>query len=211
MWQPQWVSSDHSPSDTAGVSRAVPKALASTRWSLGGFRGVGYDKGRPLLVQALWFAVLNLVFTKWWLPARWRVLILRKFGAQIGDGVIIRHRVRVHWPWKLVVGADSWIGEGCWLLNLEPIHIGSDVCLSQESFLCTGSHNRFSPTFEFDNRPIEVEDGSWVGARATVLRGVRVGAGSVVGAGAVVTSSLAPGTLVGAGDITRRPAAAESR
>ena len=37
---------------------------------LSGFRGDGYDKGRPLVVQALWFAVLNLVVVKWWCPSR---------------------------------------------------------------------------------------------------------------------------------------------
>jgi putative colanic acid biosynthesis acetyltransferase WcaF len=163
--------------------------------SLAGFTGVGYDKGRGVAVQALWLAVSNLVFTQWWCPARLRVALLRGFGASIGEGVLIRQNVRVHWPWKLVVGDNTWIGDGAWLLNLEPITIGSNVCVSQQALLCTGSHDRRSRTFEFDNAPITVGDGAWIAARATVLRGVQVGAGATVGAGAVASKSITPDTL----------------
>src|SRR5664280_2710554 len=64
------------------------------RRSLRDFRGTGYDKGRPIVVQALWFAFMNLVFMKWWLPASWRVYLLRAFGSEVGKNVLIRHRVR---------------------------------------------------------------------------------------------------------------------
>lgn len=160
------------------------------------FTGAGYDKGRPVVVQALWFAVMNLVFVKWWCPARLRPVLLRLFGARVGERVFIRHRVRVLWPWKLVVGDDCWIGEDAWLLNLEPVTLGHDVCLSQAAFLCAGSHDRTSETFEYDNGPIVVGDGAWIGARATVLRGVTVGAGAVVGACARVGRDVPDGALV---------------
>lgn len=171
--------------------------------SLRGFTGAGYDKGRPAAVQALWFAVLHLAFYRWWFPPRLRPALLRAFGAAVGRRVLIRHRVRVQWPWKLAVGDDVWIGEDAWLVNLEPITIGDDVCVSQGALLCTGSHRRSSPTFEFDNAPIELKSGSWVAARAIVLRGVTLGEGAVVGAGAVAHRDLAPGeSLVAAGTRT---------
>jgi putative colanic acid biosynthesis acetyltransferase WcaF len=163
---------------------------------LSGFRGDGYDKGRPLVVQALWFATLNLVFVKWWCPARVRVLLLRLFGADIGRGVLIRHRARVHWPWKLTVGDHSWIGEDVWMMNLEPLEIGSSACLSQGSRLICGSHDRRSPTFEFDNGPIVIGDGVWVAAGCTVLRGAVVGDFAVLAAGAVVSGTVEPFALV---------------
>ncbi|WP_030174505.1 acetyltransferase [Streptomyces sp. NRRL S-813] len=166
---------------------------------LRGFTGAGYDKGRPLLVQAAWFAVLNLVFVKWWFPTRWRPAVLRAFGARIGRRVLIRQRVRVHWPWRLDIGDDVWIGEGAWLLNLEQITIGSNVCVSQDALLCTGSHQRLSSTFEFDNGPIRLEPGSWVAARAVVLRGVTVGRSGVVGASAVAHHDVGPGAVVTTG------------
>lgn len=161
--------------------------------SLAGFTGRGYDKGRPVAVQAAWMAVSGLVVSRWWCPNRVRVAVLRRFGAQIGPGVLIRHRVRIHWPWKLTVGADTWIGEGVWILNLEPVTIGADVCISQEVLLCTGSHDFRSPTFEFDNAPIVIGDRAWVAARATVLRGVHVGDDAVVGAAALITCDVQAG------------------
>lgn len=150
------------------------------------FEGLGYDKGRGTAVQALWFAVMNLIFVKWWCPRVLRVRILRLFGASIGTGVLIRHRVRVLWPWKFTVGDDCWIGEDVWVLNLEPVTLGNNVCLSQGAFLCTGSHDVNSRAFEYDNAPITVGDGVWVAAFAKLLRGVDIDSGSVVPAGAIV-------------------------
>jgi putative colanic acid biosynthesis acetyltransferase WcaF len=156
----------------------------------------GYDKGRSRVVQALWFAVMNVVFMSWLCPAALRVFILRIFGAQIADGVLIRHRVRILWPWKLTIGADSWIGEGAWLLNLEPIDIGSDVCISQEAMLCTGNHDFYASDFRYRNAPIAVEDGAWVATRSLVLPGVTIGRHAVVGAGTTVSADVPAMTLV---------------
>jgi len=164
-------------------------------WRLADFTGAGYDKGRPKLIQALWLASSDVIMN-WWFPPKARVAVLRAFGAQIGDGVLIRHRVRIHWPWKLTVGSDTWIGEGTWILNLEPVTIGSNVCVSQDVLLCTGSHDRRSPSFEFDNGPISIGDGAWVATRATVLRGVTVGPGAIIGATTLVPSDVPPGSTV---------------
>jgi len=171
---------------------ADPDRAGRVERDLSAFTGVGYDKGRSRLWQAAWFATMNLVFSKWWLPARFRPVILRAFGATVGERVLIRHRVRVLWPWKLTIGDDCWIGEGVWLLNLEPIVLEDDVCLSQESLLCTGSHRRADPAFEFDNAAIRVRQGAWVAARATVLRGSTIAAGEVVGAHSVRTRTQRP-------------------
>lgn len=159
------------------------------------FTGRGYDKGRSTLVQALWFAILNVVFVKWWCPKHLRVTLLWLFGATGGRNVFIRHRVRVLWPWKLAIGDNSWIGEDAWRLNLEQITIGADVCVSQAVSLITGSHDRHSSTFEYDNAPISIMDGVWVAFGASVLRGVRVGLGATVAAHAVVREDMRTGEL----------------
>jgi putative colanic acid biosynthesis acetyltransferase WcaF len=164
--------------------------------SLAARRGKPYDKGRGVRAQALWVALQHSVFTRVWCPNRVRVAILRAFGARIGQGVLIRHRVRIQWPWKLTVGDNSWIGTDVELYNLDHITIGNDVCISQQVYVCTGSHDRHSPTFEFDNAPIVLEDGVWLCARATVLRGVMFGANSTVAATALVTRDVPPDSIV---------------
>ncbi|TLQ47198.1 WcaF family extracellular polysaccharide biosynthesis acetyltransferase [Streptomyces marianii] len=168
------------------------------------FTLAGYDKGRSRIVQALWFAVMNTVFMAWFTPARVRTALLRAFGARIGTGVLIRHRVRVLWPWKLAVGDHTWIGEGAWILNLEPVAIGSHVCVSQEALLCTGSHDHRAADFRYRNGPITVDDGAWIATRATVLAGVKVGRCAVVGAGAVLHKDL-PELTMHTADHQRRP------
>lgn len=159
----------------------------------------GYDKGRPRAVQAAWFAVQNLVFAAWWCPAPLRVALLRAFGARVGEGVLIRHRVRVLWPWKLTIGDHAWIGEGAWVLNLEPVTIGAHACVSQEAMLCTGSHDHTRADFAYRNAPIVVGDGAWVAARAIVLPGVVVGDEAVVAAGVTVSKDVPARTLRTAG------------
>jgi putative colanic acid biosynthesis acetyltransferase WcaF len=138
----------------------------------------------------------NLIFAKWWLPQALRPILLRLFGAEIGQNVLIRHRVRVLWPWKLTIGNNCWIGEDAWVLNLEPVSIGHDVCVSQGAFLCTGSHDMTSPSFEYDNGPITIGDGVWLGAQAMVLRGVTIGPGSVIAARARVSSAVSPSSML---------------
>jgi putative colanic acid biosynthesis acetyltransferase WcaF len=157
------------------------------------FTGTGYDKGRPKTVQALWILASAAVVERIWCPPALRVEILRIFGAKIGQRVLIRQGVRVHWPWKLVIGDDVWIGVDAWLLNLEPIEIGSDVCISQGALICTGSHDSKSPSFEFDNAPIRINDRAWIAARATILRGVTVGTDAIVGATALVVKDVPAG------------------
>ncbi len=169
-------------------------------WRLAHFTGTNYDKGRSWFVQAAWFAVSHLIFQKWWCSRRLRLTLLRSFGAVVGEGVLIRQRVRIHWPWKLEVGADTWIGEDVWILNLESVTIGRDVCLSQGAFLCTGSHDRRSASFEFDNAAISVEDQSWIATQALVLRGVTVGSRVVVGARSVITRDVPTGSVVPAAE-----------
>jgi putative colanic acid biosynthesis acetyltransferase WcaF len=163
--------------------------------SLRTFTRAGYDKGRPISMQALWFVCMNLVFVKWWCPPSARPLMLRAFGARVGDRVLIRHRVRVLWPWKLTIGDDVWIGEDAWLLNLEPITIEHDVCLSQGALLVTGSHDRHSPSFAYANAPIIIGAGVWVAARATVLAGVTVGPDAVVSAATTVARDVPAGAM----------------
>ena len=117
---------------------------------------------------------------------------MRLFGARIGNGVDIKPRVRIKFPWKLTVGDDSWIGEGVWIDNLADVKIGSHCCISQAAYLCTGSHDWSKPGFDLITASIDIKDGSWICARSIVGPGVATGEGSVLALGSVATRDLAP-------------------
>jgi putative colanic acid biosynthesis acetyltransferase WcaF len=118
--------------------------------------------------------------------------VLRVFGAKVGRNVTIKPQVKITFPWKLTIGDHVWLGEECWLQNLERIVIGSHVCISQRAFLCTGNHNYKSPKFDLIVKPIQVEDGAWLGAGCWVGPGVTVGSHAILSAGSVTAQDLSP-------------------
>ena len=91
--------------------------------------------------------------------------------------MVIRAQGEYHLPWRLTLGDDVWIGEEVLLLTLAPIVIESDVCISQRSFLCTGSLDFRAEDFGLIVKPITVRRGTWVAAQAFVAPGVEVGGG----------------------------------
>lgn len=153
----------------------------------------GFDRGAGIFKEALWLVVSLLLFQA--CPFSFSALkrtVLRAFGARIGRNVTIKPRVKITFPWKLTIGNHVWLGEECWLLNLEHITIADNVCISQRAFLCTGSHNYKSPKFDLIVKPIHVEEGAWIGANAWVGPGVTVGSHAVLAAGSVATKNLEP-------------------
>ena len=157
------------------------------------FTKKGYHPGRSACVRSAWFIANAVTFDTWLLPHyRAKSLILRLFGARIGERVVIKPRVKIKHPWRLSVGDHSWIGEGAWIDNLADIEIGSNVCISQDAYLLTGNHDYTDPRFGLITRPIVVEDGAWIGARAVVCPGVRVASHSVLSVGSVLTKDTEP-------------------
>ncbi|MGC9943704.1 MAG: WcaF family extracellular polysaccharide biosynthesis acetyltransferase [Verrucomicrobiota bacterium] len=155
-----------------------------------------FDRGAGKVKEGLWLVVSLLLFRL--CPFSFSALkcsVLRFFGAKIGRGVVIKPQVKVTFPWKLEVGDFVWLGEECWLLNLEKIIIKSNVCVSQRSFLCTGSHNFKLPTFDLITKPIVLSEGAWIGAGAWVGPGVTVGEQSVLTACSVATKNLEAGGI----------------
>ena len=118
-------------------------------------------------------------------------------GAKIGRGVVIRSRVNITFPWRFECGDHVWIGDEVFILSLDRVVIGSNVCISQRAFLCTGSHDFRQETFDLVTGPIVVKDGCWIGAQAFVGPGVDFEEGSRCLAGAVVVRNVAAGTCVG--------------
>ncbi len=135
---------------------------------------------------------------------RVRTSLYRLIGVKIGRRTLVHGKIELHAeskPWsRLTIGDDCQITGPLYVDSAALVTIGNHVAVGHHAMLITTSHDS---TYEHQRcgdafaRPIIIEDGSWIGARATVLPGVQVGAGSIVGAGAVVTRDVPANTLVG--------------
>lgn len=155
---------------------------------LGGYDQSHYSRGRSALVVIAWDLVQSwLIRTSPHPCYGWRRFWYRLFGARIGRQVLIRNSVLCNYPWRLTIGDRSWIGDQATLYCLGNIAIGSDAVVSQQAYLCTGTHDHASPHFTLIVKPITIHAGAWVALGALVMPGVTVGEGALIGARAVLT------------------------
>lgn len=151
-----------------------------------------------------------------------RAMVLRARGARVGAKARIGRGVRVDRPWavelgprceieehvwlKVVddraavrVGASSFLGRGVEIDASERVEIGAHVLLAPGVFITDHAHKTDAgqriDAQGCTSSPVVIEDDVWLGARAVVLPGVRIGRGAVVGAGAVVTRDIPPETI----------------
>ena len=152
-----------------------------------------FNRGACKLKEALWLVVRSLLFAPWFsIPSGIKVVALRTFGAKVGQGVVIRSRVNITFPWKLTIGDHVWIGDEVMILSLAPVTIASHVCISQRAFLCTGSHKFRSEKFDLITKPISIGEGCWIAANVFVAPGVTLASHTMCAAGAVVLKSAGP-------------------
>lgn len=157
---------------------------------LSSFNNSWYDPGAGVLKRTCWFLINTCFFNSWFPINSIKVLILKAFGAGVGVGVMIKPRVNIKYPWKLFIGNYVWIGEGVWIDNLDTVTIGHNACLSQGAYILTGNHNFKKSSFDLITKPIVIEEGAWIGAKAVVCPGVTCGSHSVLTVGSVATANL---------------------
>jgi putative colanic acid biosynthesis acetyltransferase WcaF len=144
-------------------------------------------------VRSVWFVINALVLRNPAVPlTSLKTALLRLFGARIGRAVVIKPSVNIKYPWKLSIGDYSWIGENVWIDNLDRVDIGKHVCVSQGALILTGNHDYGSETFDLRLAPIILEDGVWIGARATVTQGVTCRSHAVLSVGSTASKDLEP-------------------
>ena len=144
---------------------------------------------------------------------------VRPFSKTAVDGkVIVRNRSRItigdkfrvlaaHVPvemgageyGRITIGDNTFINSGTSIGSLASITIGSNVAIGNYVLIMDSDfHNPLDHTLPGAKAPIVIEDGVWIGARATILKGVTIGKHAVVAAGAVVTQDV-PADALAAG------------
>jgi acetyltransferase-like isoleucine patch superfamily enzyme len=127
----------------------------------------------------------------------------RVLGARIGPGAGIHLGCHLwfYGPGQVrrggfALGRHSRVNRDCRLDVRGSLQIGENVSISPEVTILTASHGVNDPLFRVEVRPVVVDDHVWIGTRAMIMPGVTLGRGSVVAAGAVVTRSVPPLTVV---------------
>jgi len=126
-----------------------------------------------------------------------RRLLLRLGGAKIGRGSAIHMGCHFFSVKNLEIGQDSIIGQGAFLDGREALIIGNHTDVASEVLIYNSEHDINAEDFIAINAPVEVGDYVFIGPRAIILPGVKIGRGAVVAAGAVVTHDIPDFTIVG--------------
>lgn len=153
-----------------------------------------YREYKPRRFLRLFWCLLNIAVLGL-LPRKLKITLLKLFGASVKDWSIFKRGVRIYSPWNLTIGY-SLVGPRVDIYNKGKVKIGDDVVISQDVYICTASHDITLPTMDLVTKPIVIEDNVWVAAKATILPGVTIGEGAVVGACAVVAKDVPPWSVV---------------
>jgi putative colanic acid biosynthesis acetyltransferase WcaF len=127
---------------------------------------------------------------------RFRPALLRLFGAKVAPTALVRSSCKIMHPWLLTMGEHACLGEDVTVYNLGPISIGAHTVVSQEAYLCAGTHDYTRPDLPLLRPSIEIGAGVWVCAKAFIGPGVKIGDNALVGACAVVVKDVPEGTIV---------------
>ncbi len=134
---------------------------------------------------------------------------LKGGSIQVGQRVQLRRSTLLNVEGVLDVGDDTIVSWGCVVHCRESVTLGPRVLVGEYSTFADSSHFFTDPAetawHNVRSAPIEVGPGCWLGAKATVARGARIGAHSIVGANTVVVGEVPEGSLASGVPAVVRP------
>jgi putative colanic acid biosynthesis acetyltransferase WcaF len=152
---------------------------------------------RGRLARLVWGVVYAILFRPSPVACHaWRRVILRLFGARVGAGAHPYPGCRVWAPWNLRMGDHSCLANGVDCYSVATVTLGAHATVSQDSHICTATHDYEDASFALVARPVSIEPYAWVAGGAFVGPGVTVGQGAVVGARTVVVKDVEPWAVV---------------
>ncbi len=125
-----------------------------------------------------------------------RKLLYTLGGIKIAKGSTIHMGARFYDPRNIMIGEDTIIGEKAVLDGRAKLKIGNHVDLASEVMIYNSKHDIEDEFFTATDASVEIEDYVFVGPRAIIMPGVKVGKGAIVAAAAVVTKDVPPFAIV---------------
>ena len=123
-------------------------------------------------------------------------------AIRLGRGVNVKENALINTnQGQVLIGDDCWLGPYSLIYGNGGVVIGNHVMIASHCVINTVSHHADRLDVAMSKQgiytdPVTIEDDVWIGIGAVILQGVRIGTGSIVGAGAVVTRDVEPGTVV---------------
>lgn len=131
---------------------------------------------------------------------KWRIFILKSFGAEVKWDSEVYSSVKIWAPWNLRLGHRSCLGPEVICYNQDFIILEDDAIVSQYSYLCTASHDvnmLNTSTNSLIVAPIVIKEKAWVGSKSYIGLGVTIGKAAIVGATASVYKDVEDYNIVG--------------
>lgn len=128
---------------------------------------------------------------------KWRVLLLRLFGAKIHKSARIYSSASIYYPKNLIMEENSCLGPNVNCYNVALIKLGKNSLVSQGAHLCSASHEISYLSKPLIASPIIIDNDAWVTSDVFIGMGVTIGEGAVVGARSAVFRNVEPWTVVG--------------
>jgi len=128
---------------------------------------------------------------------KWRVLVLKCFGANIDWSSHVYASVKIWAPWNLTIGKNSSIGPYVDCYNQGKITIGNNTIISQKTYLCASSHNYKLKDFPLVLKPISIGNGVWIAVDAFIGPSVIISDFAIVAARSVVIKNVDGNSIVG--------------
>ena len=153
-----------------------------------------YTEKKPHFLRLVFWRLAEKML--WMLPNGLRIMLLRLFGARIGRRCLICRGAKFYAPWNFECSDFVCVGPRVEVYCKEKVTVGNQVVISQDAYLCTASHDITSPKMKLITKPIRIGDDAWIAAKATILPGVMVGDGAVIGACAVVARDVRSWSIV---------------
>lgn len=134
-----------------------------------------------------------------WTPKplnKWRLFILKLYGAKIIGRPFVHQRARIQIPWNIELHHGAAIGDRANLYSLDKIIVKENATVAQEAYVCTGTHAFTFESMNLVTDRIIIGENVFIGARAFIMPGVNIEKNAIVGAMSHVFKDVLIGEIV---------------